>query len=112
MDGEPAPLIRWLMQNDDQDAVQYLAELMRRPVWMDEAACRGVDTDLFFPGLGESTLPAKAICSGCPVSADCLMYAMEGDSHDDFGVWGGTSAKQRRQLRSALPRSAQKALAG
>jgi WhiB family transcriptional regulator, redox-sensing transcriptional regulator len=105
MDREGA-LIRWLMGNDDRDPVQYLADLMRKPAWMDDAACRGQSTDLFFSGRGESTAATKAVCQTCPVSADCLMYALDGDVHDDIGIWGGTSAIQRRKLRDALPRPA------
>lgn len=65
--------------------------------WMGEAACRGVSPDLFFPDRGESTAPAKAVCAGCPVSDECLEYAIRG--REMFGVFGGLSARERLRLR-------------
>ena len=35
--------------------------------WELEAVCRQVDPGLFFPGYGESSEPALAICWSCPV---------------------------------------------
>jgi WhiB family transcriptional regulator, redox-sensing transcriptional regulator len=98
MDREGA-LIRWLVINDDSDAVHYLARLLRRPEWMDSAACRDESTELFFPGLGQSPRRAREICAQCAVRTDCLTYALESDPSEDDGVWGGTDAKQRRNLR-------------
>lgn len=42
-----------------------------------EAACLGVDPDLFFPGLGEDAEPAKKICAECPIRERCLDDAIE-----------------------------------
>ena len=67
--------------------------------WQDLAACRGMDPNIFFPELGESVEPAKAICAKCPVAPDCLEYALTlADVYP--GIWGGTSARQRRIMRS------------
>jgi WhiB family redox-sensing transcriptional regulator len=66
--------------------------------WMRDAACRGHDQDTFFPGRGESNKPAKAVCAGCNVHAECLEYALRnGIIH---GVWGGRSERERRRMRS------------
>ncbi len=75
-----------------RDPALYLAELMRHLARMDDAACRDSPTELFFPTRGDSTAPAKAYCSACEVRDDCLAFALEVDSDDDMGVWGGTSA--------------------
>lgn len=65
--------------------------------WRDRAACRGEDTDLFFPDRGQDTKAAKEICGRCPVRLDCLRYALaEGIKH---GVWGGASERARRRMR-------------
>ena len=40
---------------------------------------------------------AKAGCSGCRVRQQCLRLAL--DNGEDFGVWSGTAASERRQLR-------------
>ncbi|HSP04945.1 MAG TPA: WhiB family transcriptional regulator [Acidimicrobiales bacterium] len=60
-------------------------------------ACRGADPDLFFPDRGESLEPAKRICSECVVRDECLEHALA--SGERFGVWGGTSERERRRLR-------------
>lgn len=64
--------------------------------WMARGACRrpNIPTWMFFPGRGdaETTRRAKAICGTCPVTADCLNYAL---THDEDGIWGGTSGRQR-----------------
>ncbi len=68
--------------------------------WITTAACRGINPDLFFPARGEDTTAAKAVCRGCPVRLDCLRHALNNGEH--FGVWGGTSERERRQLRKKL----------
>lgn len=65
--------------------------------WMRDAACAGMDVELFFPARGESTATIKATCAGCPVAAECLDYALR--NGEKFGIWGGTSERERRRLR-------------
>jgi len=65
--------------------------------WMRFAACAGVDPDLMFPERGQSAAPGKAVCDGCPVRAPCLDHALT--HHENWGVWGGTSEKERRRMR-------------
>ncbi len=43
----------------DVDAV--LAGVVHRPGWHREAACGGMGTPTFFPGLGQSTEPAVGV---------------------------------------------------
>ena len=66
--------------------------------WRSLAACRGLDTELFFPGRGESAPEATAVCAACVVRAECRNYAVE--TRQLFGIWGGTSERQRRRLRA------------
>ena len=68
--------------------------------WRDDALCRQVGMDLFFPEKGETPKAAKQVCAACPVRAECLAEALAGDIR--FGVWGGTSERERRQLRRAV----------
>ena len=84
-----------LMQSAD---VPTLADRVAqaRPKWMARAACREVDTSVFFPARGEATNEARAICSGCPVAGPCLAYAV---AEDVEGCWGGTSKRERRAMR-------------
>lgn len=78
-----------------------LVEELRAP-WRAHAACRGEDQATFFPQRGEADLVAKAraMCAECPVAAECLAYARTHEiSGQEFGVWGGASALQRRRHR-------------
>jgi WhiB family transcriptional regulator, redox-sensing transcriptional regulator len=70
--------------------------------WRSQASCKGIDPDLFFPDRGAATGPAKAVCAGCAVRADCLEYALE--ASERFGIWGGMSERERRGLRRARRR--------
>ena len=65
--------------------------------WRDEALCRQVDPELFFPETGGSSRAAKQICAGCPVRAECLDWAIAHDQR--YGVWGGLTVSERTQLR-------------
>lgn len=65
--------------------------------WTDLAACAGMPTRLWFPEPGDSTKEALAICSTCAVRAECLQYAL--DNGERFGLYGGTTAKERKTLR-------------
>ena len=69
------------------------------PSWMQLAECKGLDPDLFFPERGESTDEAKAVCATCAVRVECHEYAVVERERD--GIWGGTSAIQRKRARSA-----------
>lgn len=71
-------------------------------IWAFHGACRGADDpELFFPHGSDThavrqALRAKAFCARCPVREECLLYALDtGQSH---GVWGGTTAEERREL--------------
>lgn len=65
--------------------------------WMDRAACRGCDPNLWFPERGEDTSLAKAVCASCPVAERCLDYALAlGEKN---GIWGGVAERQRRRMR-------------
>lgn len=64
--------------------------------WRSDAACRGEDPALFFPGRGGSVDAALAVCDRCPVRAECA----DAGRTEYSGVWGGMSERQRRLLRS------------
>jgi WhiB family redox-sensing transcriptional regulator len=51
---------------------------------------------LFFDKARKAEREAKKICAGCPVIAECLEQALV---YNYEGVWGGTSAKERRSLK-------------
>ena len=76
--------------------------------WSDQALCKDLDTQMFFPKRGEATKPIKIICSVCPVVKPCLEYAMK--SSEKFGVWGGTSERERRRIRGMRSRQRSKGI--
>lgn len=80
--------------------VPYVEE---REVWMEDAACVGMG-DLMFPHRGEDVRPAKAVCAECSVREVCLQYAFEHGEH--WGIWGGMSERERRQIRERRNRLA------
>lgn len=77
--------------------------------WRHRAVCRDEDPELFFP-IG-NTGPAlrqiddaKRVCGRCPVSDDCLTWAIS--TGQDSGVWGGLSEDERRALKRRRARAA------
>ncbi|MFG3660914.1 WhiB family transcriptional regulator [Streptomyces sp. NPDC047706] len=75
--------------------------------WREQALCGGADPDLFFPIGDTSSRPteaqtalAKTVCRRCPVIRECLSWALAADPPD--GVWGGTTADERRAMRQRL----------
>jgi WhiB family redox-sensing transcriptional regulator len=72
------------------------------PAWWTKAACLDEDPELFFPNgtTGAALMQieqAKAVCRRCPVTDECLQWALE--TNQDAGVWGGMSEDERRSLR-------------
>ncbi|SDR72764.1 WhiB family transcriptional regulator, redox-sensing transcriptional regulator [Friedmanniella luteola] len=62
--------------------------------WTMRAKCRGQEDDLF-PEAAEQKR-ARLICGGCPVRSECLAEAL--DNRIEWGVWGGMTERERRQL--------------
>ena len=89
--GDPADLL---------DAVDLLLTLADKPPWMADAACKEHPELNWWPTRGEDVTQPKAVCAACLVRDDCIAYALTlPSSEDGGGIWGGTSARQRRQLR-------------
>lgn len=69
--------------------------------WRQRAACTREDPELFFP-VGNSgaalrqTERAKAVCRSCPVTQQCLQWALE--NKQETGVWGATGEEERRAM--------------
>jgi WhiB family redox-sensing transcriptional regulator len=70
-------------------------EIPEDPEWMDEGACRNMDTNIFFDLKGNVN-QAKAICATCPVRLICLEYALKNCLKG--GVWGGESSRSRLRM--------------
>jgi WhiB family redox-sensing transcriptional regulator len=67
--------------------------------WRRWAACREIPTKVFFPAGNFARMEekqAKTVCAICPVRLPCLTFALEHD--ETFGIWGGLSERERREL--------------
>lgn len=91
----PAPVT--IRTTDAAPTFEEPGDIFASPAFMDLGSCRGTDPELFFPDRGESLAPAKAICAECIVADECLEYALA--NGERFGVWGGTSERERRRIR-------------
>jgi WhiB family redox-sensing transcriptional regulator len=79
-----------------------------RDDWRSRSLCSELPIEeadrLFYPRRGESTKAAKALCARCPVSLECLEFAIRDPDACFSGVWGGTSPRERRGKRAgAVP---------
>lgn len=72
--------------------------------WRERAVCQGRDTDLFYSTdeahppkkRSREELEALAVCERCPVSGNCLEWAIV---KGEKGVWGGTTWRERKLLK-------------
>ena len=72
--------------------------------WQTMAACHGEMGSVFYPPMRPERKAvrlareqrAKAVCASCTVRQECLDHALA--TNERFGVWGGTTEKQRRKL--------------
>jgi len=74
--------------------------------WREQAACRGVELDVFYPERGQKAGPARQVCARCPVCQPCLEYALSNleyalSNRITHGIWGGLTERERRPLQSA-----------
>lgn len=75
--------------------------------WAADANCAGVGSHPFYdwetarPGPAADRLLSAALelCANCTVQTDCLTHALHTPSGNDYGVWGGTTRRQRLRLR-------------
>lgn len=67
--------------------------------WFNDAACTGHNTDLWFPRTNTPNprleAAPKAICAECPVTGECLSYAL---ANGEQGIWGGLNDEERHDL--------------
>lgn len=65
-----------------------------------DVPCRHHPLDLFFPSENQPLrlVEARRVCDRCPRQRACRDWAVE---HNERGVWGGTSERQRLVMRRA-----------
>jgi hypothetical protein len=59
------------------------------------ARCADMDPEFFF--MPETEELARSTCMMCPIRHECLQHAI--DNKIEFGVWGGMSDKDRRNIK-------------
>ena len=71
--------------------------------WQLQAACRGMDSSIFFHPRAERNAAreeritqAKTICGGCPALDHCRDHALK--AREPYGIWGGLSESERAEL--------------
>jgi WhiB family transcriptional regulator, redox-sensing transcriptional regulator len=70
--------------------------------WVAQAACQGQPLDaLFVRGAAAQHAAAKKLCAGCSVRTECLAEAL--DARIGWGVWGGLTERERRQVLRRRP---------
>lgn len=81
-------------------------------VWMEDAACLDIELQVFYPRSHKIGRPldvseAKAICLTCPVKKTCLAFSI---AHNiPYGVWGGWSWTERKNLSAKTKKRIRKA---
>jgi WhiB family redox-sensing transcriptional regulator len=81
-----------------------LGDQVSQSKWRDLAACRGPQSQNFFPHSSQERrderrrreTQAKKICNDCIVREDCLSHALA--IRELYGIWGGTSGSERREM--------------
>lgn len=64
--------------------------------WRESALCAQVGGEIWFPEKSCLGRDAIKICGQCPVSDECLEYALSNREFD--GIWGGTTPNERRKI--------------
>ena len=62
--------------------------------WTLQAKCRGLEDQLFPDGADQKRV--RSVCYTCPVRNESLAEAL--DNRIEWGVWGGMTERERRQL--------------
>ncbi|MFF7946971.1 WhiB family transcriptional regulator [Streptomyces griseorubiginosus] len=74
----------------------------RSMAWLATAPCKD-DPDAMFPGGNDYDIEqAKAYCRMCPAIERCLQWAL--DTGEEYGVWGGLTEAERRQIQRQAAR--------
>jgi len=78
-----------------------VTDILTTTAWMEEAACKGMNVNLFFPRDDGAVAysAVKVVCDSCPVAQECLDWALTTDSRD--GMFGGYTPLRRKQHQNA-----------
>jgi WhiB family redox-sensing transcriptional regulator len=88
-----------LTMNDTIDFAGFEAPVLDERPWAVFSACKETDPTIFFATTRDDERAALVVCSSCSVKDECLNFAVE--TRERFGVWGGTTERERRRLMRA-----------
>ena len=77
---------------------------MREPRFYENPACAQVGGDFWFPEKSDGSsnsaemVMAKSICKSCLHRSECAEW---GINKERFGIWGGLTENERRNIRRA-----------
>ncbi len=83
-------------------SVGLLRAMMSKDLY-DQAACKDMDTDMFFKTVYEleiEGIPIKTlrrVCASCPIRIECAEYAFQ---HEQYGTWGALTQEERVLIRA------------
>lgn len=74
---------------------------MQLHTWMEDALCRRVSNELWYPPLESSTPESyysigREVCHRCPVWKECL----DAGKDESWGMWGGLTPNERVALHT------------
>lgn len=83
---------------------QRALQLISQGRWYEAGNCRGEDTNKFvaFDLTDTQIEAATEVCTDCPVKGHC---EVAGHLSKSYGIWGGTTDKQRQNKKKALKQS-------
>lgn len=83
---------------------QQTSTWWRMPRFSGPGACAQSDPEVWFRdgkgGRSSEDRFAIRICRRCKIKDECLQWAME---NEDWGIWGGLTAEERRKRRRKQP---------
>jgi hypothetical protein len=83
-------------------SVGLLLAMMSKDLY-DQAACKNMETDMFFKTVYEleiEGIPIKTlrrVCASCPIRVQCTEYAFQ---HEQYGTWGALTQEERILIRA------------
>jgi len=73
--------------------------------WIKQAACVGLDVEIFFDIRGKKVQLPLSVCADCPVRVECLNETLKIEKNIPYrsdsviwGVFGGATPKDRYEL--------------
>ncbi len=84
-----------LTMNDTTEFAGSEAPVLDERPWAVFSACKGMDPTIFFATTRDDERAALVVCS------DCVVKDFAVETRERFGVWGGTTERERKRLLRA-----------